>query len=202
MRDVKTYLVIAALSVSLGVGLSCSSDNQETGSEESVPLPYAWPRLPLPETDSMKSVAGVPVDILINSAAEYDVLETYPPGLTVRYPKSGVEVYYTFIKPETEREREAIIDARRQRISLNLNGIPAKTIHSTDGGESSGVLVTASSGSQFPVQLLAETQGWIVTATSFIRASEKPLPYDSILPLIGLIEKDMKRTVKGVRFEE
>lgn len=158
--------------------------------DKSVPLPQAWPRVPIAASDSMATVADVPVEVKINPVAVYEIVEGEHPGLTVRYPSAGVDIYFTFIYPASAKERDEIISARKQRMALNLNGTEART-ETLDNVD--GVAVVAKSVAQTPVQILADIDGYIVTATSFVRNASNSTPYDSIKPVYDVLEHDMKK---------
>ena len=162
-----------------------------------MPLPVAWPRLPVSVSDSMTTLSDLPVAVRINPSATYSIVAGETPGLTVTYPKAGASIYYTFISAPTDDARQKVLEARKERISLNLNGLPARTIHSATGN---GALIVAGSGTQTPVQLLAEVPPYIVTATAFIESPVAATAYDSIRPLIGVLEHDMSRTLPGLEF--
>ena len=188
------FLVVGALFI------SCCSQSSENGTG-AVPLPKAWPRIALTTSDTMVSVPGTPVSVQINPAASWLMEETDPPGLTVTYPGAGMRIYYTFIIPENQLSRERILDLRRQRISLNLNGLSAKTIHGNSASGGEAVVVVAESGAQTPVQLLASLPECIVSATAFIENPSASLNYDSIYPLIKIVEHDLLKTLPGLNWE-
>ena len=175
--------------------LTCcsSSDNNNN----SIPLPVAWPRMALTTSDSMITVNGTPVEVRMNPMAKYEIVSTNPPGLTIRYPDGGTDIYFTFIEPESPEQRSQIIESRLERMSLNLNGVQAKTYHSSS---SDGFLVVAMSGTQTPVQLLADLPDYVVTATAFIHDPRVSQSYDSIRPLIDILQHDMSKALPNINF--
>lgn len=187
--------VIVAVTGMLATG--CAGEKEGDEQSQAVPLPVAWPRLDISTSDSMRTVQEVPVEVLINPEADYEIVEGDPKGLTVTYPKVNTKIYYTFIAPSDSAERRKIIENRMQRISLNLNGITAETLH--DETEQ-GVLVVASSGSQTPVQLLADLPDFVVTGTAFFMDPATSVAYDSISPIIKVLEYDMSRSLPMLKF--
>lgn len=194
------YRHIVRLAVFASVAVFCACAQKEKEETTSVPRPVAWPRLPVESSDSMVDVTGLPVEVRVSAKATYDVLETYPPGLTVTYPSADTKIYYTFI-PVTDENRDAVLNARQQRINLNLNGAPARTFHSSDGSDRQSVLVVAQSGTQSPVQLLAVLPDYVVTATSFVNDPGASIRYDSIAPLFEVLAQDMARTLPAFKFD-
>lgn len=182
---------------------SCGNSGSDTAFSP-VPLPKAWPRIDISTSDSMTPVPELPVGVKVNPLAAWETLETYPPGLTVTYPNGSAKIYYTFIETPDKTERDRVIEMRMQRISLNLNGTPAKTFHSSvneSEPQIGGALVVALSGTQTPVQLLAEKPGWIVSGTAFIDDSRAVVAYDSLLPLIEVLQFDMAHSLKDINFD-
>lgn len=191
----KGFINIFVLVVSVFVFVSCGDSEQTAGT---VPLPKAWPRLDAPITADRTEVTGLPVPVSINPSAKYSVLEVNPPGLTVDYPKHGVSIYYTFVPVRDEESLERVLDARRERIGLNLNGREADVYETTPSSGGEGALIVARSVSQFPVQLLVHQSDWIVSATAFVH--NPVTDYDSISPLVDMLEYDMRRTLPGIEF--
>lgn len=169
---------------------ACSGENSSADRFD-VPLPVAYPRLPVAKADSMVLVPGLPVPVYINPECSYIILETDPPGLTVTYPGANTDVFYTFINVDSDRQRERVLDGRLDRISHNLNGAPANTLHPDENT----VLVVAQTGTQTPVQLLAVKDNTVVTATAFVHDPRATAAYDSIAPLFGILADDLARTL-------
>lgn len=172
----------------------CTSTDDSGPGPATVPRPTAYPRLDLPDTTTSVLSDGLPVAVKISKAAEYTVTpadKERPAGLTVDYPKAtGASVYYTFI-PVNSGNIEKVLEARRERISLNLNGAPAHTTHAFGDGIEA-VIVTAQTGSQTPVQLLADVDGrWVVSATAFVHDASSAFSYDSIRPLYDRLTDDL-----------
>lgn len=165
------------------------------------PLPTAWPRLPVALCDSVVVVDGLPVKVAVNPLAVYKVTDGTTPGLTVDYPLVNTHIYYTFIPVKTQEERDAIVESRLQRISLNLNGADARTLHGSDDQDNQSVVVVATSGAQTPVQLLADLPGYVVTATSFLDDPKATVMFDSIRPLVDMLQADMVRTLPGFNYD-
>ena len=178
--------------------LAACSGKKQSGT----PLPTAWPRLPVTAYDTMLTVSGAPVDIDINPEASARVVEGSPTGLTVTYPKAGAEIYYTFIETASPEAAREIIEARQERIGLNLGGVSAKTLHGTNAAGDEALLVVSTGGAQTPVQLLAVVPGYVVSATAFIHDPRASVAYDSIRPLVEVLQHDVSRTLKGFTYDE
>lgn len=197
MRRVRINIIVLMLCVGLPIMFSgCKKAIQSY-----VPLPIAWPRLPLAESDNMKMVENLPVKIAINECATYNIIDEKILGLTVTYPKVNTQIYYTFIPVNAVDEIDEVIDSRLQRITLNLNGADAKTLHGSDKEDNQSVLVVATSGTQTPVQLLASVPGYVISATSFVGDPKAATTFDSIRPLVDMLEADMRRTLPGFNYD-
>ena len=197
-------MIRSKLSISLAVWLMATlffAAGCKKSQPVATPLPVAWPRLPIAAADTMRTLDGLPVEVAVNPAATYTVVDSKPMGLTVHYPSVDVDIYYTFIPVETADRLEEVVDSRLQRISLNLKGADARTLHGVDNDENVAVMVVATSGTQTPVQLLATLPGYVVTATSFINDANATTAYDSIRPLFEAIEKDMSRSLPGFVYD-
>lgn len=178
---------------------ACSTANTDDRLT-AMPRPVAWPRLPLPAADSLTIVDDLPLTVMVNTAADIERSGDTYPALTVTYPGLNAGIYWTFIPAKDNLDQ--IIDARRQRISLNLNGTPADTHHTAPDAAAEGVLVTAQSGSLTPVQLLVVSpDGTVVTATAFLADPRAAEAYDSIRPLIDMLQRDMSRALPDAPFQ-
>lgn len=164
------------------------------------PRPVGWHRFNVSISDTMTEAKGVPVRVLVNPTATYELVNGELDGLTVTYPGVGATIYYTFIKPKDGHEKDIVLENRRKRIELNLNGAPAETYHDKSEDDKSAVLVVATSGTQTPVQLLADMGDYIVTATGFLSDANAVNAYDSIRPLTDLLKHDMSRSLPSVKF--
>lgn len=196
MNTVRLFsrLGVALIAAVFFMFFACGRNQGDTAS---VPLPVAWPRLPVTASDSMIPVDSLPVQILVNPQAEYEYVNGDNKGLTVTYPAVRASIYYTFIRPADPADRNRIIEARKQRISLNLNGSPATTYHDDAGN---ALLVVAGTTSQTPVQLLADVGPYVVTATAFIETPANAVAYDSIAPLIDVLRHDVGKSIKNLNF--
>lgn len=186
----KPVLFLAAVAV-----LTACGHNSDGQAESAVPRPRAYPRPDLPER-TLRLLEGdsVTIPLNVNAAAvvrSTPVTDSAPGAVTVEYPAGvGATVYYTIIPSENEDSRKQILSARQERISLNLNGTPAETIHKTDG-DAEIVVVTALSVSQTPVQMLADIGGkWIVSSTAFMHDNKGFVDYDSIRPVYEYLRAD------------
>lgn len=187
---------VCVLLFSIMLMASCQGDEMK---KKGVPLPVGWPRIPISVADTMISVKGSPVEVKIHPEATYSMVEGDTKGLTVTYPRAGAQIYYTFIKPKNAEDRQKIIEARKTRIGLNLSGASAQTEHATTG---SAVMIVATSGVQTPVQLLADTPDYVITATAFLTDPRAAFAYDSIRPLIDVLKHDMQNSLNGIEFKE
>lgn len=184
----KICLYLCAICAAYRFAPSCRQADEPA----SAPLPVAYPRVAvLP--DSMVTHSAFGVDVDVNAAAIVTDVPGKTPGIIVDYPGLNAKVYYTYI-PTRGTDPADIINARKERISLNLNGVPARTLHSPQG-----VLVIARSISSTPVQLLALEGNNVVSATAFL--SNPGTSFDSISPLIDMLTRDMSRTLPNVDFK-
>ena len=193
MTENRSFFSLIAALFLLCFATGCDDGSRSTG----VPLPKAWPRLPIEMSDSMKAVEGIPVEVFVRSSSEIQLMHGPTPGMTVSYPGTDAKIYFTFIPIETDEQKSFVIKNRRKRIELNLNGVSATTLHSGNG---EAVLVSASSGTQTPVQLLGSVPGYVITATSFLDGRDASERYDSLAPLMKVLETDLIRAVPSFRF--
>lgn len=185
MMGVARKLPLLMLCIAAAAVSSCGDTERVAA-----PLPVAYPRLPVTVSDTMTLVEGTLVPVQVNPSARV-AADSASHALTVTYPAVNTDIYFTFIPYADDAAREKILDARRQRISLNLNGVTAATHHPADNV----VVVVASSGTQTPVQLLADVAGCIVTATAFIHDPRAASAYDSIAPLVDVLSHDLERAI-------
>ena len=175
---------------------SCKSGGER---DFSTPLPEGWPRPNIAVSDSISVIEGLPLEVRKNLMADYFIEEIDPPGLTIVYPTIGTKIYFTFIEIHNEEQRDKILEARQKRISLNLNGAQATTIHDQQG---LAALVVAQSASQTPGQLLVNLPYYVVSATAFIDNRNAYMNYDSIYPIIKVLEHDMRKALPQINFNE
>ena len=197
MNRTPKIAVMAVIGVMTVAG--CGGE-QTTPSRPAVPPAEAYPRMSLPEADSLVAVDGTVIEV--NPSA---VTVTEPTGdrkataVTVTYPDLGAHIYYT-VRSVTAAEMESAVDNRLERMSLNLGGIPAQTEHTSADSPLEGVILTARSGSQTPVQLLVVGNDFVVSGTAFIDDAHASTRYDSIRPLVDMLYDDMVRAVPSAHF--
>lgn len=190
-----------AIPVIVGVIVGgCSGSNTSAPPTPPAPLAEAYPRLALPTTDTI--VVDTHTGLGVNPSATVVAVSTADPGtkaITVTYPGTGVHIYYT-VRPVSADDMKAAIDNRLERMSLNLGGVPAQTEHTAPDSPSEGVLLTARSGVQTPVQLLVADADFVVSGTAFIDDARATTNYDSIRPIIEMLRDDMSRAVPSALF--
>ena len=92
----------------------------------SVPRPVAYHRIVL--YDSVyRAVDGVPVRFEVNSSAIDSMVQSKSGAISldILYPAYNAVVYCTF-SPVNESNRDAVIENRRERLSLNTGGFPTE----------------------------------------------------------------------------
>lgn len=196
-RVPKPVFSAAVALVALATGCGGSPAGTPT---PAVPPAEAYPRPALPAADTLVAVDDT--GLAVNPAAKVVTAPTEAPGakaITVTYPGLGVHIYYT-VRPVPAVDMKAAIENRLERMSLNLGGIPARTDHTADDSTLEGILLTARSGSQTPVQLLVAGDGILVSGTAFIDDARATTNYDSIRPLVDMLYDDMSRAVPSATF--
>lgn len=197
---IRTAAIITLATVPMLVG--CQGSDKAEPPTPSVPPAKAYPRLALPLADSLTAVGDEGLRIMVNPAAN---IVTEPVGdgastaVTAIYPGLGIAIYYTLRRVKAD-EQQSEVDNRLERISLNLNGTPARTDFTAADCDAEGFIVETKSASLTPIQMLVAGNGYIVTGTAFIDNTETAAAYDSIRPLIDMIYSDMSRSVPNVKF--
>lgn len=197
MRTARFFPFLAVALVSLSILAGCHSSDGP-----GIPLPKAWPRLPIQQYDSMTVVEGLPVEVRVNPSSTWQIVDDGMQGLTVTYPAVGTKIYFTFVKTRDHAERQQVVDIRKQRISLNLNGGSARMLHSDIDTVRNydAVLIVSKSAVQTPVQLLATMGNYVVTATAFIDNPGIAQAYDSIAPIVRVLQHDMSNALSDISF--
>lgn len=194
---------VAKILIAFGLtAFGCSSSPESDPDTGTIPRRYEYPRLPLPADTAMVICRDTPVPVSVNAATRVTYTpgdSATPPGLTVDYPDAmGATLYFTFI-PVTSDNVADVLERRRERISLNLSGRHATTLHSDTGD---GILVTAMSVANTPVQMLGLLDDrWVVTATGVVHNPVPVNAYDSVLPLYNLLRRDMAQALSDLKFQ-
>ncbi len=195
---------IIALAAILLTACGQKGGDSTAASYTPVPKPAAYPRLPLYDT-AMVVVEQAPIHWLANAQATVTIPDRSVSAdgstrwLNVDYPDYGIILYCTFshINPS---ERDAVLDNRTERMSLNAGGNRTEIIDLvSDGGFHSSLLVTPH-GTVNPLQFLS-TDGdrWVVSGTAFLKNAPRPGAEDSIAPAIDAIRADLLRSLTNLR---
>lgn len=186
MRAQTTLIVLAAALA--GALAGCSSDGQSP-----TPRRHAYPRVVV--SDSVyHSADSFSPHFEINAAVR--ATRPAPGQLTIDYPAYGAVVYVTSRRlPPGELEAE--LDNRRERISLNLNGVSATTEHlRSANGRFECALVTARDVSATPVQFLAtDGEGCLVSGAAYFANVSSGTSADSIAPIVAALRRDLRHAL-------
>lgn len=199
IRSTTSFIALLSLA---GILVGCHDNDTSSPPTPSVPPAKAYPRLALPITDSLVCISDGHINLRVNPSANVvtkTLVEGESTAVTATYPGQGVSIYYTIRRVNLDEQQYAF-ENRLERISLNLNGTPARTDFTAPDCDTEGFIVTATSASLTPVQMLVAGDGYLVTATAFIDNAETAAAYDSIRPLIDMIYDDMARSIPNVKF--
>lgn len=179
---------------------SCSGGNDGQGrGYEPVPRQDGWPRICMYDS-ALRALPGLPVNIEVNAAATVVMPEDRPGSADIVYPRFGATVYLTLVSGLDDPDRfKSVWDNRMERMSRNIGTTAADAANGRNGAGFHTVLLTASSLTQTPVQLLAGNpeRGEIVSATAFFH--NRPESYDSVRPVIDAVRFDLDRMAARLR---
>lgn len=158
------------------------------GERTPVPRRHAYPRMAVP--------AGTALDTLVDGLRFRGVIHgsptlPRPDWLDIAYP--GAVLHLAVRRVEPAQLQTELAD-RRQRLSLNIGGAPARTEHLTSAdGRLEYVIVTSETPVLTPVQLLGtDGRGTIVSGALELSAVPPPAATDSLAPLLHLVTDDLK----------
>lgn len=174
--------------------------------EASAPLPQAFPRV-YEYPDSFRGVTVGDVTLSVNAGAE--VVDSAGSAFSIRYPRYGATVFVGVNSGIGGAEEFAGEWRNRvRRISLNLNGAPARKTTDADAGGGGGnqlpfAVYRAETVVLTPVQAVAGSPGAgvVVSAAAFMDGWQNSnVPYDSVRPVIDRLERDILRLVGTARY--
>ncbi len=181
------HLLIAA-SIAVGLG-ACTR-----GADTPVPRRTAYPRPQLIDT-LMRDVSCAGVTIPVNARAAID--SPRAGWLNVSYPMYGATIHITVSRAEAA----AIDEVRRnrmERLMLNSGALPGRQLEWTNGAGMQ-VMAVRTPGATTPLQFLA-TDGTsaVVSAAVFFPGLRPDAPYDSISPILDIIQADITRCLDNM----
>ncbi|MDE6498344.1 MAG: hypothetical protein K2L21_06775 [Muribaculaceae bacterium] len=164
---------------------------------DAVPKPRAYPRIAVADS-VFAPVPGAAIPFEACTAAQAQV-DSAGRWITLSYPAYGATVYVTLSEAPDQERMAAMIDNRRERMSLNLNGAPASTGHITSlDGSFEGVLLEAP-GTGTPLQFLA-TDGYRRLVSGVAQLSTAgTAPHDSVRPILAALRRDIIHALKNLR---
>ncbi len=188
-------MIHSALSLTLMVCLaaialhSCASGG---GGDTPVPRPVAYPRITLCDT-VYASPAGFPLHFEVNTGATLVADSTASSGqglwFDIRYPSYKATLHCTLTTVGDTAARNAVIQNRVERISLNIADRHTDITDMTNPHGYTARIYRSPYAAVTPLQFLASTQHSIVSgALMFDTIYQSP---DSAMPVIEAIERDL-----------
>lgn len=179
MNAIKTLAAIIALPLML----CCSGGNDDSSS--AIPRRHAYPRLnAYPEQYHTVGINGMTLEV--NDSA---VITRPGTGwLNISYPRYNATIYISVVATAGKADMAKALENRRQRISLNLNGMPG-AVTEIDNGVFSSALILSPEAGNTPVQLLAhDGVTLLLSGTAVLHGNTAPA--DSIRPTVDAIARD------------
>ena len=190
MKRLICYILAAATLAACGTGADDGG---------SVPRRRAYPRLP-EYGENYTPAPGAAARYYVNSSAELSV-DSGGRWITVRYPLYDAEVYVTVSRAASQKELQAVLDNRRERMALNIGGAQATTEHVASPDSFVGVVVGAP-GTVMPVQFVA-TDGVACVVSGAARLNVgADAPYDSISPVVRTLSRDITFALKNLSTDD
>lgn len=184
-----------AAAAALVAALSACSDSARTP----VPKPDAWPRINTYSAD-YRTLDSLGVCLSVNAGADVTVKSTgVNAAADIAYPRYGAVVYVLVLNNVADIRAE--VAGRRERMARNLGDTPAEsTPFAAADSAFTGMVVTARSVSQTPVQLVAvDASGRrLVSATAFFSRPVPASALDSIRPVVSALSRDMLAMAKSL----
>lgn len=187
----KILPAIAAAAIAAAAACSAGADT-----DTATPRRRGYPRLPA--YDSVYASAPRAVLPLQLNAAACVADSNRGRWLTVAYPLHHSAIYITISTPASADELRRTLGNRRERISLNLGGAAATTVHLASDGGFESALVEAP-GNATPLQFVAtDGEGFVVSGAARIDAAADA-PYDSIRPIEATLRRDILHMLNTLR---
>ena len=167
-------------------------------SDSAVPRKEAYPRVRLYEADYAYP-SGLPLRFAVNSAAEYEVerKESGDVWLSLRYPAYDAWIYCTFTNLKN-RDAEAAVANRLERMSLNIGGATAVMETFKGAGGADATMLTAKSAPMAPVQFIALDSLWLVSGSAVFGSASTDASPDSLAPMIDVLRRDIAYSLNGI----
>lgn len=169
------------------------------GGGDVTPRRHGFPRVQL--YDSVYVAAdSFPLHFEVNSQAVCRVPRRG--WLDVAYPSYGAILHVSALNCSGERLASEL-DKRRERMSLNLYGSSAETIHVSSADSTfEAVLLVSGDAVNTPVQFLAtDGRNLLVTGSAYLPGVRAESQADSIAPQVGALKRDIIHAIKQMRHD-
>ncbi len=182
-------------------GRSGTDATADDGENAAVPLPTAYPRV-YEYPDSFREVRVGKVTLSVNAAAQVDSAAS---AFNISYPRYGATVYVG-VNAAAGADDSAFAREwgnRVQRITLNLNGATARKTTEAPG-HTPFALYRAETVVLTPVQAVGgdPAAGTVISVAAFMDGwQNRQVPYDSVRPVVDILERDVLRLVSTARYE-
>ena len=157
--------------------------------EAPVPRRRAYPRIAVADSAYVR-VAGAAMPFEANTAAEART-DSGGRWLTLHYPVYNADVYVTFSEVDGAEALIAVLDNRRERMSLSLNGAHASTIHVTSADGTFETALVEAPGSGTTLQFVSTDGGRRVVSGAVRLDVPASAPYDSLQPVVAALRRDL-----------
>lgn len=185
-------LVLLALTLS-----SCSG--HDSGST-AIPRRQAYPRIQL--YDTLYTDSGLPAGFETNSSATVirdnsGKSDAGPVWIDISYPAYEATVSCTFTPLADDRSRQAVIDNRLERMSLNLGDRYAEQTEMMSDGGYSTIILDSKGTTVTPLQFLSAGRQWVISGAMYF--NRESVNADSVRPAIDAVKNDIIHAAKRLR---
>ncbi|MCM1522272.1 MAG: hypothetical protein NC039_06430 [Muribaculaceae bacterium] len=183
------------LPIVLGCLLLCACQGE--GNRHAAPLPRAYPRIEMPDSEYV-TLDSLTIPLRVNAGAEVRMERRGDAEwLDITYPGFRDGNVYLSINKTTAETRDAVIDNRIERMSLNTAGEPGERIEFvSEGGWRCMMLMTRGSLTT-PIHILAEEPGTVLSGVMYLHVPDTT-PADSVAPAVDAVGRDMLTMLKSL----
>lgn len=178
--------------------LSACSDH-DNGSA-AIPRRQAYPRIRL--YDTLYAASGLPAGFETNSSAavihnQAGESGSKPVWIDITYPAYEATVSCTFTPVTDDKSRQAVIENRLERMSLNLGDRYAEQTEMMSEGGFSTIILDAKGSAVTPLQFLSAGQQWVISGAMYF--NRENVNADSVRPAIDAVKNDIIHAAKRLR---
>lgn len=185
---------LASLALTL---FSCSGHDS---GPTAIPRRQAYPRIQL--YDTIYTASGLPAEFETNRSATVirnnpGKSDAGPVWIDISYPVYGATLSCTFTPVADDKSRQAVIDNRLERMSLNLGDRYAEQTEMMSEGGYSTIILDAKGTTVTPLQFLSAGRQWVISGAMYF--SRESINADSVRPAIDAVKNDIIHAAKRLR---